>query len=102
MKRDDILKQCLTFKGNHKWYSTELRQMTSTVLLKHGKNDGIAGYVPKETILEEMEVKIELVKPACFFFNLVWELSDSTLYMYTGCYTFCILFQILSYKSAYA
>jgi hypothetical protein len=33
--------------------------MTSTVLLKREKNDGIAVYVPKETILEEMEAKIE-------------------------------------------
>jgi hypothetical protein len=33
--------------------------MTSTVLLKRGKNDGIAIYVPKDTILEEMAAKIE-------------------------------------------
>jgi hypothetical protein len=26
--------------------------MTSTVLLKSGKNDGIAVYVPKETVFE--------------------------------------------------
>jgi hypothetical protein len=30
-----------------------------TVLLKHGKNDGLAAYVPKETILKEMTVTIE-------------------------------------------
>jgi hypothetical protein len=35
--RDDILKQCVTSKGNHKQYSTALRKMTSTVLSKHGK-----------------------------------------------------------------
>jgi hypothetical protein len=29
------------------------------VLLKHGKNDGLAVYVPKETILKEMATKIE-------------------------------------------
>jgi hypothetical protein len=29
------------------------------VLLKHGKNNGIAVYVPKVTILKEMAVKIE-------------------------------------------
>jgi hypothetical protein len=34
---DDVLKQCLTSKGNHKWYSTALRKVTSTVLLKRGK-----------------------------------------------------------------
>jgi hypothetical protein len=34
--------------------------MTSTVLLKHGKNDGIAVYVPKETILKEMAAKNKL------------------------------------------
>jgi hypothetical protein len=33
--------------------------MTSTVLLKDGKNDGIAVYVPKETALKEMAAKIE-------------------------------------------
>jgi hypothetical protein len=33
--------------------------MTSTVLLKHGKNDGIAVYIPRETIFKEMAVKIE-------------------------------------------
>jgi hypothetical protein len=33
--------------------------MASTVLLKPGKNDGIAVYVPKETILKEMAAKIE-------------------------------------------
>jgi hypothetical protein len=27
--------------------------------LKHGKNDGIAVYVPKETILKEMAAKID-------------------------------------------
>jgi hypothetical protein len=33
--------------------------MTSMVLLMRGKKDGIAVYVPKETILKEMEAKIE-------------------------------------------
>jgi hypothetical protein len=33
--------------------------MTSTVFLKRGKSDGIAVYVPKETILKEMAAKIE-------------------------------------------
>jgi hypothetical protein len=33
--------------------------MISTVLLKCGKNDGIAAYIPKETILKEMAAKIE-------------------------------------------
>jgi hypothetical protein len=38
------------------------------VLSKHGKNDRIAVYVPKETILKEMAAKFDLVR----------ELSDST------------------------
>jgi hypothetical protein len=46
-------------KGNRKRYLTALRKMTSMVLLKHGKNDGIAVYVPEECILKEMEAKIE-------------------------------------------
>jgi hypothetical protein len=36
-----------------------IREMTSAVLLKHGKNDEIAVYVPKETVLKEMAAKIE-------------------------------------------
>jgi hypothetical protein len=51
--------QCLTSEGNHKRYSTALRKMTTMVLLKRGNNDGIAVYVPKETILKEMAAKIE-------------------------------------------
>jgi hypothetical protein len=34
--------------------------MTSTVLLKGGKDDGITVYIPKETILKEMAAEIEL------------------------------------------
>jgi hypothetical protein len=49
------LKQYQTSKG----YSTALRKMTSTVLLKRGKNNRIAVYVPKETILKGMAAKIE-------------------------------------------
>jgi hypothetical protein len=33
--------------------------MTSMVLLKRGKIDGIAVYVPKENILKEIAAKIE-------------------------------------------
>jgi hypothetical protein len=50
--------------------------MTSMVLLKHGKNDGIVLYVPKETVLKEMAAKIG----QHFFFDIVWELSVSTWY----------------------
>jgi hypothetical protein len=35
--------------------------MTSTVFLKCGKNDGIAVYVPEETILKEMAAIIEQI-----------------------------------------
>jgi hypothetical protein len=56
---DDVLEQCLTSRGNRKRYSTALRKMNSTVLLKRRKNNGIAVYVPKETILKEMADKIE-------------------------------------------
>jgi hypothetical protein len=41
--------------------------MTSMVLLKRGKTDGIAVYIPKESILKEMAAKIEEVKPAFLF-----------------------------------
>jgi hypothetical protein len=63
-------------KGNCKQYPTALRKITSMVLLKHGKNGGIAVYVPKETIMKEMAAKIKLSKH--FFFALVWELSNRT------------------------
>jgi hypothetical protein len=33
--------------------------MTSMVLLKRGKNDAIAVYIPKEIILKDMAAKIE-------------------------------------------
>jgi hypothetical protein len=33
--------------------------MTSTVLLKRGKNDRIAVSIPKETVLKEIAAKIE-------------------------------------------
>jgi hypothetical protein len=36
-----------------------IKENDSTVLLKHGKNNGIDVYVPKETILKEMAAKIE-------------------------------------------
>jgi hypothetical protein len=49
--------------------------MTSTVLFKGGKHNGIAVYVPKETTLEETATKIKLSQH--FFFDLVWELSDT-------------------------
>jgi hypothetical protein len=52
--------------------------MASMVLLKHGKIDGIAVYVPKETILKVMAAKIKLGQH--FFFDLVQELSDRTSY----------------------
>jgi hypothetical protein len=32
--------------------------MTSAVILKRGKNDGITVYVPKETILKEVAAQI--------------------------------------------
>jgi hypothetical protein len=47
--------------------------MTSTMLLKLGKNDGIAVYVPKETVLKEMAAKLSKLSQH-FFFDLVREL----------------------------
>jgi hypothetical protein len=48
--------------------------MTSMVLLMHGKNNGIAVYVPKETIVKEMATKIKISQH--FFLDLIRELSD--------------------------
>jgi hypothetical protein len=42
------------------------------------KNNGIAVYIPKETILKEMAAKIKLSQ--CLFFDLVRELTNSTSY----------------------
>jgi hypothetical protein len=53
------LKQYLTSKGIRKQYSTALRKMTSIVLLKHRKNEGISVYIPREIILKEMADKIK-------------------------------------------
>jgi hypothetical protein len=41
----------ITSRGNHKRYLTALRKITSMVLLKCGKNNGIAVYVCEETVL---------------------------------------------------
>jgi hypothetical protein len=46
-------------RGNLMRYSTALRRITTTMLLKRGKNDRIAVYVPKEAILKQMAAKIE-------------------------------------------
>jgi hypothetical protein len=56
--------------------------MSSTVLLKRGKIDWIAVYVPKEAVLKEMAGKIEQVKPAFIFLfrELVLIYYDSVLY----------------------
>jgi hypothetical protein len=45
--------------------------MTFMVLLKRGKNNGIAVYIPKETILRRWQPKLN----QNFFFDLVWKLS---------------------------
>jgi hypothetical protein len=57
---------------NRKRCPTALRKMTSTVLLKRRKNDGIAAYVPKKTILKEMSKFSQH-----FLFDLVREVSDT-------------------------
>jgi hypothetical protein len=44
-----------------------MRKIISTALLKHGKNDRIAVYIPKETTLKEMADKIKEVNPAFLF-----------------------------------
>jgi hypothetical protein len=46
-------------KGNRKQYLTALRKMTSTVLFMRAINNGIAVYIPTETILMEMAAEIE-------------------------------------------
>jgi hypothetical protein len=52
-----------------------IKGINSTVLLKGRKNDWIAVYIPKETILKGMAVKIEYVLflpcPGIFSYNLV-------------------------------
>jgi hypothetical protein len=50
------------------------------VLLKRGENNGIAVYVPGETILKEITAKIKLSQN--FFFDLFREVSDRTSYLF--------------------
>jgi hypothetical protein len=57
--KDGFLKWCLTSNGDCKWYLTVVRNMTSTVLLKHGKDYEITVYVCREIILKEIGAKIE-------------------------------------------
>jgi hypothetical protein len=52
---------------NHKRYRTALRKITSMVLLKHGKNNGITVYILKETIVKEMTAKMEYANPPFLF-----------------------------------
>jgi hypothetical protein len=60
--------------------------MTSTVLLKRGKNDGIAVYIPKETILKEKAAKIKCgifsIAPHTLFLNTVCHNTNTCTYMY--------------------
>jgi hypothetical protein len=53
------------------------------VLLKRGRNNGIAVYVPKETILKEMAAKIEYVKPEFLFWPSprTFRYTSYTVYM---------------------
>jgi hypothetical protein len=55
-----------------------IKKMTSTVLLKTGKNDGLDVYVPKETILKDLATKLSKLSQH-FFFDLVQELSDKVV-----------------------
>jgi hypothetical protein len=50
--------------------------------LKHGKPNGLAVYLPKETILKEITAKIKLSQH--FYFDLVQELSNRTFYWHIG------------------
>jgi hypothetical protein len=52
------LKQCLTFKGNRKRYSTALRKITSTMLLTLRRKDGIAVYIPKRVFWRRWQPKL--------------------------------------------
>jgi hypothetical protein len=49
----------MTSNDNCRWFSTALQKKISTLLLKYGKNNGIAVHIPKETVLNEMEAKTE-------------------------------------------
>jgi hypothetical protein len=51
-------------------------KMTSMILLKHRKDNGIAVYLPKGTMLKEMQPKLSKLSQH-FFFDLVQELSDT-------------------------
>jgi hypothetical protein len=57
-----------------------IKENDFTVFLKRGKNNGIAIYIPNETILKEMAAKLSKLSQH-FFFVLVRELSDRTSYM---------------------
>jgi hypothetical protein len=82
--RDDVLKQCQTSKGNCEQYSTALRKMTSTVLLKGGKTMGSVHKFPRKLFWRRWQPKLSKLSKH-FFFDLVWELSDSSLYSNNGC-----------------
>jgi hypothetical protein len=72
------MKQCLTSKGNLQAIRSSIKENDFHGAFEAWKNDGIAVYVPKETILKEIAAKIKLNQH--FFFDLVRELSNRTSY----------------------
>jgi hypothetical protein len=90
---------CLTSKGNHKRYSTALRKMTSTVLLKRGKKTiGSLYAFPRRLFWRRRQPKLSKLSQH-FFFDLVRELSGRTSYKDSsqlGCwYIYCLIFSLV-------
>jgi hypothetical protein len=61
-------------------FLTALRKVTSMVLLKCGRSDGITIYVPKETVWRRWQPKLSKLSQH-FSFDLVLELFDRPSYM---------------------
>jgi hypothetical protein len=67
------------------------------VLLKRGKNDGIAVYIPKETILKKMVAKIKLSQHFFTYFgnfpiHLVFSTAHCALIIWNRLKTFVAIF----------
>jgi hypothetical protein len=79
---DDVLKQCLTSKGNRKRYSTALRKTTSTVLLKSEKAMELLYTFPRRLFWRRWQPILSKFRQNVFF-DLVREISDSNSYTTT-------------------
>jgi ADP-heptose:LPS heptosyltransferase len=68
----------MKLKGRHFETVSDIQRKSQAILKSMRKTNGITVYVLKETNLKEMANTIKFSQH--FFFDLVWELSDTLLH----------------------